>query len=52
MSPRALITINYQNEQQVAAICKLLVEENIDIYQVQLEKKDLENIFFEITKTK
>jgi len=51
VSPETFITINYQNEQQVAAACRLLVEENIDIYRMQLEKNDLENIFLEITKS-
>ena len=51
VSPETFITISYQNEQQVAAACRLLVEENIDIYRVQLEKNDLENIFLEITKS-
>jgi ABC-2 type transport system ATP-binding protein len=51
VGPETFITINYQNEQQVAAACRLLVEENIDVYRVQLEKNDLENIFLEITKS-
>lgn len=49
--PDALISINYQDEQQFAAVCRLLVEKNIDIYQAQLEKNDLENTFLEITKS-
>jgi len=51
MNPEAFITINYQNEQQVAAACRLLVEEHIDIYRVQVEQNDLEKIFLEITKS-
>ncbi|MBX3242541.1 MAG: ABC transporter ATP-binding protein [Chitinophagaceae bacterium] len=43
------IQLSYQNREQVAAICKLLVEMNIDIYKVQLENNDLENIFLDIT---
>jgi ABC-2 type transport system ATP-binding protein len=44
------LVLNYQSKQQVAAICKSLVEANIDIYQIQIQKKDLENIFLDITK--
>lgn len=44
------ITIQYQNKDQIATICKLLVETDINIYKIQLENNDLENIFLEITK--
>lgn len=44
------IELSYQNKQQIAAICRLLVESNIDIYKIQLEHNDLENIFLEITR--
>lgn len=50
MSSEAFITMNYQNEQQIAAVCRLLIEDSIDIYRVQVENHDLENIFLEITK--
>ena len=42
--------VHYQDKEQIAAICKLLVETNIDIYKMQLQNNDLENIFLEITK--
>jgi ABC-type multidrug transport system ATPase subunit len=44
------LTVNYQGKEQIAAISKLLVETNIDIYKMQLQNNDLENIFLEITK--
>jgi len=44
------ITIQYQNKDQIATICKLLVETDINIYKMQLQNNDLENIFLEITK--
>jgi len=44
------IVVHYKNKEQIAAICKLLVEANIDIYKMQLQSNDLENIFLEITK--
>lgn len=44
------IMVHYQDKEQIAAICKLLVETNIDIYKMQLQNNDLENIFLEITK--
>lgn len=49
-SPNSHLTVPYKNKEQVAAICKLLVENNIDIYKMQLQDNDLENIFLEITK--
>jgi len=44
------IELSYQNKEQIAALCRLLVESNIDIYKMQLENNDLENIFLEITR--
>jgi len=44
------LMVHYQDKEQIAAICKLLVETNIDIYKMQLQNNDLENIFLEITK--
>lgn len=44
------LMVHYQDKEQIAAICKLLVETNIDIYKMQLHNNDLENIFLEITK--
>ena len=44
------LIVHYQDKEQIAAICKLLVETNIDIYKMQLHNNDLENIFLEITK--
>lgn len=49
-SPNSHLTVPYKNKEQVAAICKLLIENNIDIYKMQLQDNDLENIFLEITK--
>ncbi len=44
------IIVHYQDKEQIATICKLLVETNIDIYKMQLQNNNLENIFLEITK--
>lgn len=44
------LIVHYQDKEQIAAICKLLVETNIDIYKMQLQNNDLENIFLEIIK--
>lgn len=44
------LMVPYQDKKQIATICKLLVETNIDIYKMQLQNNDLENIFLEITK--
>jgi ABC-type multidrug transport system ATPase subunit len=44
------IIVQYQDKEQIAAICKLLVETDINIYKMQLQNNDLENIFLEITK--
>lgn len=44
------LMVPYQDKEQIATICKLLVETNIDIYKMQLQNNGLENIFLEITK--
>ncbi|TAN01110.1 MAG: ABC transporter ATP-binding protein [Chitinophagaceae bacterium] len=49
-SQNSHLTVPYKDKEQVAAICKLLIENNIDIYKMQLQDNDLENIFLEITK--
>jgi ABC-2 type transport system ATP-binding protein len=44
------LMIPYRDKKQIATICKLLVETDIEIYKMQLQNNDLENIFLEITK--
>lgn len=44
------LIVQYQNKEQVATICKMLVETDISIYKLQLQNNDLENMFLEITK--
>lgn len=46
------IIVQYQDKEQIAAICKLLVDSNINIYKMQLQNVDLEYTFLEITKAK
>lgn len=44
------LIVPYQGKDQIAAICRLLVNANIDIYKMHLQNNSLENIFLEITK--
>lgn len=44
------IMVPYQDKEQMAAICRMLVQTNISIYKMQLQNKNLESIFLEITK--
>jgi len=44
------LIVQYQNKEQIATICKMLVETDISIYKMQLQNNDLENMFLEITK--
>ncbi|MBX3254478.1 MAG: ABC transporter ATP-binding protein [Chitinophagaceae bacterium] len=49
-SENSHIGLRYQNKEQIATICRILVESSIDVYRMQVVDKDLENIFLEITK--
>ena len=42
------LEIPFENREQVASICKWLVAENINLYQVAISSKDLEQTFIEI----
>jgi ABC-2 type transport system ATP-binding protein len=42
------LEIPFENREQVASICKCLVTEDIDLYQVAISSKDLEQTFIEI----
>ena len=44
------IELDFQGKEQFAMLCKSLVEANIDIYDMKVLSKDLENTFLEITK--
>jgi ABC-2 type transport system ATP-binding protein len=44
------IMVPYQDKEQMAAICRMLVQTNISIYKMQLHNNNLESIFLEITK--
>lgn len=43
------LEIVYQNREQVAHICKTLVNEGLDIYHFNITSNDLESIFLNIT---
>jgi len=42
------LEIPFESKEQVASICKWLVTENINLYQVAISSKDLEQTFIEI----
>lgn len=42
------LEIPFENREQVASICKWLMTENINLYQVAVSSKDLEQTFIEI----
>jgi ABC-type multidrug transport system ATPase subunit len=46
--PQNTLEIPFESREQVASICKSLVTENIDLYQVAISSKDLEQTFIEI----
>lgn len=43
-----ILEIPFENREQVASICKWLMAENINLYQVAISSKDLEQTFIEI----
>jgi ABC-2 type transport system ATP-binding protein len=42
------LEIPFESREQVASICNWLVTENINLYQVAISSKDLEQTFIEI----
>jgi ABC-2 type transport system ATP-binding protein len=45
-----LLEIDFQNKEQVDAICKKIISEGLNIYQVQTITHSLEKTFLELTK--
>jgi ABC-type multidrug transport system ATPase subunit len=45
-----MLEIDFQNKEQVDAICKKIISENLNIYQVQIISHSLEKTFLEMTK--
>jgi len=45
-----MLEIDYQNKAQVDAICKKMILEGLNIYQVQVIRHSLEEAFLEMTK--
>lgn len=43
------IQLPYQSKEQIADVCRLLVGNNIDIFRMQIENSNLEEIFLKIT---
>jgi ABC-type multidrug transport system ATPase subunit len=46
------ITLPFQNKEQTAAINKMLVQQNIDVYALHAQQNDLEQLFIDITSEK
>jgi ABC-type multidrug transport system ATPase subunit len=46
-----ILRIAYQNQEQIAAIVSALVYQQINVYSIYKEKKDLESLFLDITQT-
>jgi ABC-2 type transport system ATP-binding protein len=46
------IILPFQNKEQTAAINKLLVQQNIDVYALHPQQNDLEQLFIDITSDK
>ena len=44
------LEIDYQNKEQVARLCNLLVNAGISIFQIEKVKNDLESLFLNILK--
>ena len=45
-----MLEIDFQNKEQVDAICKKIILEGLNIYQVQIIRHSLEKTFLEMTK--
>lgn len=45
-----MLEIDFQNKKQVDAICKKIISEGLNLYQVQIVNYNLEKTFLEITK--
>jgi ABC-type multidrug transport system ATPase subunit len=45
-----MLEIDFQNKEQVDAICKKIISEDLNIYQVQIISHSLEKTFLEMTK--
>jgi lantibiotic transport system ATP-binding protein len=46
------IILPFQNKEQTAAVNKLLVQQNIDVYALNPQQNDLEQLFIDITSDK
>ena len=46
------IIVPFQNKEQTAAINKLLVQQDIDVYALHPQQNDLEQLFIDITSDK
>ncbi len=46
----AALKIVYQSKEQVAQIVRDLIKNNIDVYEVAIENKDLEHLFLKMTE--
>ncbi len=49
-SIKEALEITYQSKEQVAQIVRELIGNNIDIYEVTIENKDLEQLFLQMTE--
>ena len=50
INTQSMIEIGFQNKEQVDHICKKIISEGLSIYQLQVIKHNLEQMFLEMTK--